>query len=285
MAQGEYLGVVGSSGTRRTAPHFELQFDGALNEPHTGPCNTMNADGWWQAQKPYYDSALNRIATNSAPPEFACPDDVPNESNVFSFGDTVYFLSYYRDQLAGQVAQYRIYDPNGQLFSSWSFSSPAPHFAASYWYWYFTNFAPSGPAGTWRFEVSYQTQTLSHTFTMSPAPAAGRVPDHQGVEPPLLVSRGSGPVVTLTWGASCQATDTDYEVYEGDLEQIYYHEYQLCSTGGATTANIIPYYNNSYFLVVPTNGLREGSYGRDSSGAERPQGWAICRPQLVDACP
>lgn len=291
VAQGEFLGIVGSSGNSY-GPHLHFEVydsSGAVNEPYQGPCNSMNPDSWWQAQRPYWDSALNHIGTGFAPPDFGvCPSqESPNESDSFSFGDAVYFTSYYRDQASGQVSQYAIYDPNGQLYSSWSHSISGSPYPASYWYWYFNSFAPNGPAGAWRFDVTYLGQTHSRSFTMSAAVPSGRVPDRDGTpEPPLRVERGPGPAVNLTWGASCLPSDSDYEVYEGALGNYYSHEYQLCSTGGATNATFIPYNSSSYFLVVPTNGVREGSYGRNSFGGERPPGFATCdRPQLVGGCP
>ena len=45
----------------------------------------------------------------------------------------------------------------------------------------------------------------------------------------------SGTDVTLSWGASCTATDTDYEVYEGTLGTWYSHEPRSCTTAGATS--------------------------------------------------
>ncbi len=40
-----------------------------------------------------------------------------------------------------------------------------------------------------------------------------------------------------------------------------------------------------YYLVVPTNGTSEGSYGVDSSGAARSQGQTVCALQSIRPCP
>jgi hypothetical protein len=119
-----------------------------------------------------------------------------------------------------------------------------------------------------------------------PAAGAGRVPDgRQAQDIPLMIQHAPGAEITLSWSASCLASDTDYEVYEGSLGSFYSHTMKLCTTGGATTATFMPAPGDSYYLVVPRNGSREGSYGIASSGAERPAGVPACLPQSLAACP
>ena len=89
----------------------------------------------------------------------------------------------------------------------------------------------------------------------------------------------------LSWSPSCTAIDSDYEVYQGALGNFTSHQSVLCSTGGATSARIQPDAGGRYYLVVPRNAEREGSYGTASSGAERPPAAIACRPQLVGSCP
>jgi hypothetical protein len=116
-------------------------------------------------------------------------------------------------------------------------------------------------------------------------PAAGAIPD--GVLPgvPLMVTR-TGTDLNLSWGASCLAGDTDFEVYEGTVGSWYSHTSKFCTTGGATSISFPEPAGNVYYLVVPRNALSEGSYGHASNLSERPQGAAACLPQQVAAqCP
>jgi hypothetical protein len=117
-----------------------------------------------------------------------------------------------------------------------------------------------------------------------PPPGAGEVPD-QAPDTPLRLDKAAGGQITLEWGASCLATDVDYEIYEGTIGSWYSHGLLFCSTGGATTITFVPSTDSTYYLVVPTNGSQEGSYGTNSAGAERPQGAPSCQPQQLAGCP
>jgi len=113
--------------------------------------------------------------------------------------------------------------------------------------------------------------------------SAGRVPESAPGVPLTLTKSGSD--VTLAWGASCLVTDADFEVYEGTLGSFASHSPRLCTTGGALTATITPISGDRYFLVVPTNGTSEGSYGLQSDGSERPQGSSACLSRQIGSCP
>jgi len=102
---------------------------------------------------------------------------------------------------------------------------------------------------------------------------------------PLLLDRLPNDGVELSWSPSCSDGDDDYEIYEGFLGLYYSHFVERCSTGGATTATIAPDNFDRYYLVVPTNGSLEGSYGRDGLGIERPQGGGACHVQPPLSCP
>jgi len=80
------------------------------------------------------------------------------------------------------------------------------------------------------------------------------------------------------------AADTDHAIYEGAPGNFTSHVPITCSTAPAPSWNFTPQPGNRYFLLVPINATREGSYGLGAGGAERPVSGLACRPQLV-ACP
>jgi len=117
------------------------------------------------------------------------------------------------------------------------------------------------------------------------AGAAGAVPnggDVPGV--PLTLRTETDGTLVLDWGASCMSTDDDYAVYEGPLGSFTSHSPVTCSTAGSTTWTLTPATESSYYLVSPSNGVSEGSHGKDSSGSERPPGPTTCFPLNVGDC-
>lgn len=118
----------------------------------------------------------------------------------------------------------------------------------------------------------------------------GSVPDRLSLGSPLLVSKnGANPAhLDFTWGDSCGLSQSDFVLYQGTIGLWYSHS----STGGCSTGNnlfvndFMPADLSTYYLVVALSTAAEGSYGRNSSGAEIPQGGSTCRAARdLTSCP
>lgn len=117
--------------------------------------------------------------------------------------------------------------------------------------------------------------------------APGTVPDGATVPgTELKVTKLLGGNIQITWGASCSASANNHAVYEGTLPiaGVYNHTSRNCSLGNVLSASLAPSAGNRYYLIVPETAANEGSYGRATGGAERPQGGGACKPQLL-GCP
>lgn len=117
----------------------------------------------------------------------------------------------------------------------------------------------------------------------------GRVPRDRASGRPLTLGKNSvnPTALDLSWGLSCSPGATDYAVMEGTLGSWSSHVSLVCSTGGATSITVSPGSGAShYYVVVPLSATEEGSYGVDSTGAERPPSAAPCRRvQNTVGCP
>jgi murein DD-endopeptidase MepM/ murein hydrolase activator NlpD len=177
VATGEFLGKVGSAGFS-SAPHLHFENHSGtakyvILEPFHGACNAPAS--LWAQQRPYYDSAINKLGTHSAPPDYHgtnCPnpvDETPNLSDHFVAGATAYFAAYYRDQLAPQPTAFSVLRPDGSTFASWTFhmsdATTDPYYDAAYWYWIYA-LPADAPTGLWHFRATYESVTYSHDFTV-----------------------------------------------------------------------------------------------------------------------
>ena len=142
-----------------------------------------------------------------------------------------------------------------------------------------SSFTPLPPGRQWR--VDYFPTEVKLVVLSIPA---GRVPGDLAAETALFASK-SGSNITLTWGATCVPTDTNFAVYEGVLGDFTSHVPVTCDTAGATSRTFTPAAGNRYYLVTAHNEGEEGSYGYRGSGAERPVSLSACHPQNIASCP
>lgn len=169
---GEYLGIVGSSGVS-LAPHLHFEvYDSAFNliDPFEGDCNPTISGSWWEDQIPYKDAGINRISANHALPLFPdCPQaEVPNESDQFVMGDTIFLLSYFRNLSQNDQVGITIYSPGGSVWDDWSWSSPWDFYAATWLYFFII--LQDEPEGNWIYELAYKDQVRQHVFSVYESP-------------------------------------------------------------------------------------------------------------------
>ena len=114
------------------------------------------------------------------------------------------------------------------------------------------------------------------------SPDGSTIPGQQ-----LLLGRvDASSQVELAWGGSCVGSDTDYGIYEGRIGDFYSHTRKVCTTGGSTVEQVTPGLDpvGTYYVVVPNNGVFDGSYGRNSAGVQRPDGSSTCNTQNMGSC-
>lgn len=202
VEEGEYLGVIGSSGNS-TGPHlhFEVYENDSytkLIDPYAGSCNTLNGTtSWWKNQRAYNKPTINLLQSHFLPPVMpACPGlETLNDRNVYKLTDTVYHAAYLIDQLSSNSMTWRLYRPDGTLYSSYA-QPLTSNFYSSYWYVYWP--LPNNTEGYWRIELTYnQTgQVAKHTF-------------YRGNTPPKYSLKPGNWNDGSTWNTGTVPTATD----------------------------------------------------------------------------
>ncbi|NNK79976.1 MAG: M23 family metallopeptidase, partial [Flavobacteriales bacterium] len=172
VEQGEYLGIVASSGFS-SGPHLHFEIhdvDNNIIDPYTGSCNSLNTETWWLDQDTYTRMELNTHLTHDEIPEHGCPSEFenPHFQSYFNNSDIVYLVPYFKDQDPSTVVTYTVLNPFGTLYTTWEHSSDQ-YYNSSWWYW--TLQMPLlGGEGTWTFRIQFDGQTYDRLFFLGDPP-------------------------------------------------------------------------------------------------------------------
>ena len=147
--------------------------------------------------------------------------------------------------------------------------------------------APGATVGDAASRASRWSTPLSITTSPWPPPSPLAVPSDalEGVPLTAVPNPADPSRIDLSWGTGCGgAVTAGYAVYEGILGSFGSHQPLDCLV--PTTALTVSAAGPShYYLVVPVSDRAEGSYGTDSTGAERSASANACLPQLAGHCP
>jgi|GEM_PF-1510748 len=167
VAQGEYLGKVGSSG-RSSGPHlhFEVTKNSTKFDPFQGPCQSQSS--LWQNQLPYWNSFLSLSQTQSSAPIFPnCParEDLLEKSH-FEVGDSVFLCNYYRDLRNGDTTIVYLQNSIGEYLDTVFHIDTLDEsfYSAAYNFWFYVFDVDLSPPGSYTFTSIYKRDTSKVVF-------------------------------------------------------------------------------------------------------------------------
>jgi len=177
VAEGEKLGIVGSSGSS-SGPHlhFEIWSGSTVStriDPYAGSCNSLNANSWWTNQKPYKETGILKASVHTTDAVFpGCPiTETSNESTSFQVpfqgaglpAGYAKFYVFLRNEIVGLTATMTILNPNGSTFNTWTYTT-ANEAKVRAWSW--SKVLPTNP-GLYTFQTTYNGITCSSDFSIT----------------------------------------------------------------------------------------------------------------------
>ena len=198
VAAGDVLGLVGSSGTSLLPHlHFELRtasgfINGQTVDPFAGTCGATKT--LWRHQPEKLDTEIIRIATHKVVPPSAhlafCSNPDPGYSDRFTTGARVWVAAYVRDQTPTTPLNFKVLQPDGTIFESWTSGQLSLVEPFTYWYGQI-DLPPSAPKGRWKVQVQLEGKTAEHVFMVGALPASSDLTT--SVTPPSATATPSVP--------------------------------------------------------------------------------------------
>jgi len=180
VEQGDYLGVVGSSGFS-TGPHLHLGVQDSafqLLDPYAGDCNLLNAESKWAEQESYREKHIMDVATHSTFPEYPpCPQlEVPNFKDVFGTEDALFGSVTVRDFEDTDVIDVEILLPSGESLVTADFSDDSEPFVPATTITFGWGFTQPLPEGQYTWKASYAGETMEYPFHVGNGPESPPAP-------------------------------------------------------------------------------------------------------------
>ena len=167
VAEGEYLGILASSGYS-TGPHLHIEYydgNGNLLDPYQGSCNESVDNSLWDEQAPHTVPKVNAVLTHSSNPNVSCGinTEAVDFVNEFYAGERTIVAVYITDYQAGTVATTRVLRPNGTQYATFNTFNSQNSYG---WFWNSRNYwlNVDDPEGQWTVECTYEGVTYTHTF-------------------------------------------------------------------------------------------------------------------------